>query len=288
MKPWFVPLVLLLALATTSCMRFAPMREIKPATFAAWDGEDGPRAWFSKGLTVEIDNVAMGESRHPVWTISAPDMRPARINQLDTWPDLADARVAIGPLTRGGPPSVVMQTFTGGAHCCWHVVIATPAGRDFQITSVDEWDGNEIEWPKDLNGDGRVDFEMTDPSFQYIFGVYVCCTAPPVIIDIRDGRAVDVSTDPSFAPVYRADMARWRDCLTEGGQPECAALAADAARLGEFDRVWPKLAAYFERKDEYVDWNESQWACSGELTPYCRATYTETLKAFLRHTGYIR
>lgn len=287
MKPWFVPLALLLLLATTSCVRYAPMQILAPETFVEWREREGPRQWTSQGITVELAAAEVEGVGRPVWTISAPGMRTARVRNLESW--TADPpQVAIGPLTRGGPPSVIMQSFTGGAHCCWQVIVATPVGHDFQIASVDEWDGEAIPWPKDLNGDGRVDFEMLDPAFEYIFGSYVCCSAPPIIINIRDGKAVNVSNDPSFAPVYRADMAQWRDCLTQGGQSDCAILAADAARLGEFDRVWPKLTAYFEQREEFFDRNESHWACYGNTTPYCRATYTETLKAFLRHTGYIR
>jgi hypothetical protein len=110
--------------------------------------------------------------------------------------------------------------------------------------------------------------------------------SPPVILDIRGGKAVDVSMDPSFAAVYRADMAKYADCLTEGGQSECTAYAADAARLGEFDRAWARILAYFTAHDDY-DRNQSQWACYGKLTPYCRPTYTDTLAAFLREKGYV-
>lgn len=282
-----IPVALLALCVTTSCMRYAPTRILAPETFVEWHERDGPRQWTSLGLTVELAAAEVEGGRHPVWTISAPGMRTARVRNLDSW--TADApRVAIGPLTRGGPPSVIMQSFTGGTHCCWKVVVATPVGREFQIVGVDEWDGDAIGWPRDLNGDGSVDFQNVDAAFQYAFGTYICCASPPQITDIRNGEAVDVSAEPGFAAIYRADMARWRDCVTQGGQPHCAVYAADAARLGELDKVWPGIVANFTRHEEFWDRNESHWACFDKLTPYCRPTYTETLRAFLRQRGYVR
>jgi hypothetical protein len=286
-KSWFALVLALAACATASCARYAPMHAIEPATFVAWHAQDGPREWTGQGITTGLAAVEMNDDTRPVWTISAPGIRPARVNFTDGT-IMEGARIGIGPLSRGGPPSVIMQTNTGGTHCCWRVVVATPRGGEFHVVAIEEWDGDPIAWPRDLDGDGRVDFQNIDSSFQFVFGTYNCCMSPPVIFTIRGDKAVDVSREPGFAPVFRADMAHYARCPTEGWQPDCLAYAADAARLGEFDRAWPGLVAHFTRKDEYVDWNESQWVCFGKLTPYCRATYTDTLQAFLREKGYVR
>jgi hypothetical protein len=277
---------LLLSLATTGCTPKSDARPIEPSRFILWHAQDGARLWTSRGLTAGLAVMLTKNGPSPTWTISAPGVRPARVNFIDGT-TMDGVNIGIGPLTRGGPPSVIVQVFSGGTHCCWRVYVATPVDGAFRITYVEEWDGDAIAWPKDLDGDGTVDFQNIDARFQFAFGIYMCCTSPPVIFDIRDGKSVDVSKEPGFAPVFRADMAHYARCPTEGGQSACAAYAADAARLGELDRVWPQIFAHFTRKDEFVDWNQSQWSCYGKLTPYCRPTYTETLKAFLRQNGYI-
>jgi hypothetical protein len=149
--------------------------------------------------------------------------------------------------------------------------------------------------PRDLDGDGVVDFRERDNSFLYRFASYAGSFAPLQFFNIVGNRAVDVSTRPGFGPTFRAAMNEARSACVEPGPDRngaCAGYVAAAARVGQFDAAWAVMLRSYDRDS---DW-ELPTGCrvapgpNGECPAASTITYSnfpDALRAFLARQGYI-
>jgi hypothetical protein len=278
---WLIGLAGLLAIGAAS----AP-RTIAPATFVKWKAENGPRTFRSGDVTVRAAVSGKTGDSPPVFTISAPGIAPIRISNDDAIAHYAST-IAIGPLVRGQPASVIVQTYSGGAHCCMHVAVALREGKTFKLVDLGDWDGDGLTWPTDITGDGVADFQFVDNSFLYAFGSYAGSYPPPLIINIRDARPIDVSHEAAFRPLFEKDLVGARKACLAKDEPNagaCAAWAADAARLGQFDAVWPQVMKVYDNR--VAEWPGS---CKESPPPTpCYTDYPTALRAFLIDRGYLR
>jgi hypothetical protein len=278
---WLIGLSALLAIGAAP----AP-RTIAPATFVEWKAENGPRTFRSGDVTVRVAVSGKDGDSPPAMTISAPGVVPLRIVNDDSIAHYAST-IAVGPLVRGQPASVIVQTYTGGAHCCMHVAIALRSGKAFRLVDLGEWDGDGVAWPKDVSGDGVADFQFVDNAFLYAFGSYAGSWPPPLVMNIRGLKPVNVSTEPAYRPLYAADLAETRKACVDGDEfsgGACAGYLADAARLGQFDAAWAKVA-----RTKAVAGSMYPAACSDSPQPKpCYRDYASAVRGFLRENGYIR
>lgn len=281
---WLVGLAGLAAIGAAAAP--AP-RTIASATFVEWKASDGPRLFRSGDVTVRIAASGRTGETPPAVTVAAPGVAPLRIVNDDSMANYP-SRIAIGPLTRGGAASVIVETYTGGAHCCMHVAVALREGARFRMVDLGAWDGDGVDWPKDVSGDGVADFRFVDNTFLYAFGSYADSWAPPLIMNIRGGKGVDVSTEPAFRALFAADMTAARKaCFAVepnfAGGP-CAGYLADAARLGRFDAAWAEIAR--TRIPAQAGFPND---CSEQPRPApCYADFATGVRAFLREHGYLR
>jgi hypothetical protein len=155
---------------------------------------------------------------------------------------------------RPHPPIVLFQAYSGGAHCCTSVKAIVPENGRLQAVEIYDGDGGPVtSAPRDVDGDGRIDFVFPDNAFYYAFASYAESLAPARIVNIVDGRAVDVSDRPEFRGVYEGEIADARTACTggdagdDGGNPNgaCAAYVAIAARLGRFDAAWAEMLRHY-------------------------------------------
>lgn len=162
-------------------------------------------------------------------------------------------KVGIGKTsTRDTTPTVVVQSFSGGAHCCFDATAyRLSAGR---VVPIELWGGDGeglFEWPKDLDGDGIVDFEFSDGLLLYAFSSYASSFGLPAILNIVDTKAVNVSNRPQYRKELEELSAEARKaCLDKefgsdrnGG---CAAYVVIAAKLGRLQPAleFTRTAAY--------------------------------------------
>lgn len=110
-------------------------------------------------------------------------------------PDCAQSRpvdVKVRDLD-GGEPEVIVDLFTGGAHCCSVSLILRrdPAAHRYR-SSFAYW-GNYGRRIVDLDHDGVPEFVAYDERFIYTYTAYVFSYAPPQISDYRQGKLVDVT-----------------------------------------------------------------------------------------------
>jgi len=157
-------------------------------------------------------------------------------------PDLSLGWIGIGKLAVSDETaSVLFQSYSGGAHCCWSLMAAVPVDGRFQAVDVGGWDGTGLEvFPRDVDGDGHVDFVWNDGAFNYAFSSYAGSWPPPQIVNLLHGQVVDVSARPGFDPLFEAFSRKARvACAEEDIGPErngaCAGYVAAEARLGRLE-----------------------------------------------------
>jgi hypothetical protein len=252
----------------------------------------------SGDLHITITPRRGGFSIRPIVTVSAPGSKLVTLSKAG--PDASDLydnlRVTVGRWDRAGHLFVMLTSYSGGAHCCTLLRLAAPIGASLKPVEFDEMDGDFFRVPRDLDGDGRLDFVIVDQGFLYAFTSYAASYAPPRVYNVTDRGVVDVSSRPSFAPLFRRDMAAaGKACMdrqNSGRNGACAAYVADAARLGQFDQAWKVMLRSYDRN--------SSW----ELPPACLDihldgtcldkavvhynNYPDSLRAFLKGFGYIR
>lgn len=240
-----------------------------------------PRGCDRAGATACVEKQY---SEVPVITVTAPGAKSFSITgQLGI-----AYRFGIGRIDARSPGrAIIVETFTGGAHCCSVIDVAVPEGDTYRVVRLrhalaggktsDLFDATLDEFPIDLSGDGISDFVLYDDAFLYRFASYAGSVAPPLILNIRGGKAVDVSRDPAFAPLFLVDMAKARDTCVNREDAEwerngaCAGYVADAARAGQFDTAWQVMLEHYDPAE-----------------PHGGKDFPGDLHDFLRETGYIR
>lgn len=137
-----------------------------------------------------------------------------------------------------GQPNVVLDLYTGGAHCCSVEQVFTfdPGTMTYGLTGRNFGDpGARIE---DLNHDGHFEFETADDAFAYAFTDFAASGLPLQIFTFSPSRFQDV-TD-SYPALIRKDAATWRKAFKGMARQHysdsvgvIAAWTADEYRLGK-------------------------------------------------------
>ncbi|MXN66228.1 hypothetical protein GR183_15035 [Stappia sp. GBMRC 2046] len=192
-------------------------------------------------------------------------------------------------------PEVIFSTFSGGAHCCTQMQVATKAGPiSWTMVDLGAWDG-EGPTVSDLDGDGTGEFSTVDQRFLYAFDCYACSAAPKQILAIRDGRLEDVSRQDRFRQVQERHLARMIDWQRQAAQPGqefspgfYAGYVAQSALLGKGSRAWEEmLSAYSPSRDPGYEMCRNQ-PYPGQCGPdeKMQVGFPEALRSFLKAFGY--
>lgn len=193
---------------------------------------------------------------------------------------------------------VRLQSFSGGAHCCILVSLVMPVGGRLRVVELGAWDGEYDDEPvRDLNHDGRLDFLVADDSFLYAFAPYAGSYTPLQILNVVNGRVIDVSANPAFRTVNEATARELRErCVhSESSGSEngaCAAYVAAAARVGRFDAAWAEMLHSYRRDSDWdlptgcrVD-DRDRGCPDADVIHY--RDYPDALRHFLIRLHYIR
>ncbi len=215
------------------------------------------------------------------------------------------ARVAVARLDPASPAySVLVTSFTGGAHCCDDVQIATPTPTaatapqglpGWTVLHPGEFDGAALGFhdKPELVRDGDVAvLAIPDDRFDYAYGCFACSYAPLRLFGLRAGRLVDRTTEPAFRPLLEADARQAETSCRAGEAGVCPGYLADMARLGRWEEGWRVLNAGVRTRPP---WAFPDRLCDGVLTELkCRPgqretavpTYAASVRLFLRQRGY--
>jgi len=187
-------------------------------------------------------------------------------------------------------PEVVVSTYSGGAHCCGVLQVASKNAEadTWSVIDMGEFDG-EPPVAKDYNGDGRAEFIIDDDAFLYTFGAYAFSVAPQVVLTIEGGEVKNVSADPSFEAVQKSWMKQLVDIArNDYANAYLAGYVAQKSLLGEGEEAWDLMLQHYDKSDDWGLQTCDQPLTDAGVCPGEEVTveYPEMLKRVLRENGY--
>lgn len=146
--------------------------------------------------------------------------------------------VRVVDVTGDGEAEVLVDIYTGGAHCCSVSYVAWRADRSprYRMRGV-RW-GNIAPSLIDVNADGALEFVGVDDRFAYAFGPYAVAEFPARVWSLaKDGPAVTTPRYHSYA--MAAMRSSWSIFLAHRrrGDPTMGALAAYLANASNVGGV---------------------------------------------------
>src|SRR5437588_3504544 len=137
-------------------------------------------------------------------------------------------------LEHTGQPDVVLDLFSGGAHCCViEQIFSFDAGSMTYIKTERNF-GDPGERIEDLRHDGRFEFLTADDSFAYAFTDYAASGLPIQILTFSNRHFTNVTR--SYPKLVARDAARWLRAYHRTSKQDSvgliAAWAADEFLLG--------------------------------------------------------
>ena len=299
MRKWLIALAVAASVGSAAAQAQRP-QNLQPGRNADWSPERQPQgAMFRSGnitLTFRNDpDPEIADLPRPALTVAMPGYQPVTLHG-ESVPAYQDHRVSVGRWSADGTPFVFFQSFSGGAHCCTSLQVVVPQAGQLRVYDLGEWDGGYADdVPKDEDGDGTVDFLQVDNGFLYAFASYAESFAPPVVYNIVNGEAVDVSGRPGFRRFFEsaARDAR-RLCVSREDSNRngaCAAYVAASARLGRFEQAWAEMLENYHRSAEWELPSSCRVENRDEACPEDQrvefTSYPDALRAFLQEQGYI-
>lgn len=194
-----------------------------------------------------------------VVTISADGQTLAQLDMVSGLGELTGQDV-----TGEGNPDVIVERFTGGAHCCFSVIVYdVGAALTRVLESAESNCGGRFE---DLDGDAVLEFITCDDLFAYAYCPYAASPLVQVIMQYEPGRGY-VPASPRFAHLYAEAIARHiqlAQTATAEGMGEwdqttkCSVLPLmlDYLYSGQADLAWAALDRWYDYADAALFWAE--------------------------------
>jgi hypothetical protein len=241
-----------------------------------WRGEPGR---FRDGYRIEIVRAGATLVDEPVTV----DVQGQRIDNPYPGPLRGYSHsVLVQDMDGDGEPEVLIDAYSGGAHCCERTRVYRFRRGDYGFTTH-QW-GNQVYDLRDLDGDGRREFVSADDAFSYAFAAYAFSRWPILILESRGSRLVERTRD--FPGAVRRDMRAQRHAYRVARRhhdvvgPALGAYAADLHHLGRHAEARRVVARALRR-------GELRRRHTSDLGPFGRA-YVRRLNAILRNGGYLR
>jgi subtilisin-like proprotein convertase family protein len=189
--------------------------------------------------------------------------------------------VRVRDLDRDGEPEVLVDFYSGGAHCCFYTDVYRYVARSRTYRPTVGYWGDLSPKLVDLGLDGRPEFRTGDDRFAYAFTAFAASAFPVRILRFDHGRFVDVTRRfPRFVRGDAAELyALYRSQLRSSAYDVRGILAAwlaDRYSLGRGRAGW-RVLDRAERRGE-LGRRPDPW-------PVGKA-YLRKLRAFLGRTGY--
>lgn len=192
--------------------------------------------------------------------------------------------VKLQDLDNNGSSEVIVQTYSGGAHCCTNFTIYDWQGERFTKTETGNSDGGGGEF-KDLDGDRRLEFVTYDNAFLYTFSSYAGSFPPSRILSYRNGQFANVTRNypqelrSTAWRMYQAFQERRGDSDING---LLAGYVAQKILLGEYQQGWDFMLVHYDRNS---DWGLDIYQGDRVVGRY--RDFPTALRQFLIEQGYL-
>lgn len=195
--------------------------------------------------------------------------------------------ITIRDLDQNREPEIIVDFYSGGAHCCFFSLIYRyePTSKRYLRTDH-EWFHTSYEL-KDINRDNIPEFHSADNRFAYAFTSFASSGLPIQIWQYRQGRFYDVTRQyPNL--VYSDAYGWWQQFIQEQsscrrdpeyqfcGEGYLAAYVATKTLLGQEQDAWNRVRQAYKGKGCTLE------RCLG------REAFFQKVRTFLQTTGYRR
>jgi hypothetical protein len=211
----------------------------------------------------------------------------AKFCGTECWPAYSSdgaSTVHVRDLGAGTTNDVVLDLYSGGAHCCTIEEVFTYDTTTKTYARVERNFGDPSAPLFDLGHNGRYEFESADDSFAYRFTDFAASGLPLEIVAFSKGHFVNVTRQ--YPQLIAKDAQKWlrafRSEASEGYSDSTgliAAWAADEDSLGHLALV----RSFLQQQVVAGHLNEAM----GSTEPRGRG-FVVALDRFLRQRGYLR
>jgi len=208
------------------------------------------RLWINPNDQIGFDSILL---------IEAAGKAPVRVDLVSAINDLTGT-----DLNGDGYPDVVVETYSGGAHCCFGTRVFSLRENAALILQKPESNAGGIF--EDLNADGVSEFVTYDDSFAYQYCPYAAGVAVKAILAYDPAQDFYVPASPRFPDEYTQEIAtnesRAMAAPGELGEWEgtniCAILplSLDYLFMGQPDRAKTEFTSRYTGSDVDMKWNE--------------------------------
>ncbi len=207
--------------------------------------------------------------------------------------DWAFANISLYIFEPNRTPTIMFQSFSGGAHCCAIVNLVDLGKEQLKVENLGFFDGDFL-YPTDIDGDGIVEIVTYDNAFLYSFDSYANSLPPRQIFSFNNGQPYDASFERRFDRIFleEYDEAKAACLENEEGLSAglCAGYLAIAARVGKYKKAKNLvLKAIREGREINSIWEEFQFCKDDECKE--QVTFTKFFPALeyaLKRWGYIK
>jgi hypothetical protein len=256
------------ALATTQTAQSGNVT----ATFTfsgSYPNFNGLRLTIAQGSSVLYDEPVVSKLCGVYCAPASPSGNTSSVHALD--------------LEHNGQPDVLLDLYSGGAHCCWieQIFSFDPGTMTYAMTQHDFGDpGEQI---VDLRNNGQYEFLTADDWFAYEFTDFAASGLPIQILTFSDRHFSNVTRQ--YPKLITRDAARWMKAFNSMAKQHysdsvgvVAAWAADEELLGHAKLVNTFLAR--QLKAGHLNSPLSPQEPGG-------AKFVAKLRKFLRTHGYL-
>ncbi len=160
-------------------------------------------------------------------------------------------------ITGDGTPEVIVETYSGGAHCCFGTVVYSLGTETTKLleTEASNCSGDFL----DLDGDGVLEYVTCDDRFAYAYCPYAASPVVTAVLAFDPAQSYRAAS-PRFAELFAEPIASHTglaEQATPGGQGEwdattkCAVLplVLDYLYSGQTERAWSELERLYDFTD---------------------------------------